>query len=84
MFANGATAHRLARQSRVTSYAAGRRAWTEVTAHADGSFSVTKGEDWYDSAGQPDYAWTTTKHATRAEAFAAAGLADPDAQPVAA
>jgi hypothetical protein len=71
------TARRIARESAVLSYSAGRTRWTEVLELAAGGFEVTQGEEWYDRNGERDYDWTTTRHATRAEAFAAAGIADP-------
>jgi hypothetical protein len=77
MLPNAPTAHRLAYESRVTSYSAGRTAWTEVRALSDGGFSVTLGDQWYDRNGERDYDFAVTRYATRAAAFAAAGIADP-------
>lgn len=78
-FANGASALRLAYESTGGSYGWDGRRWTEVQAHADGSFSVTKG--WEEvRRGERDYDWDTERYATRGEAFAAAGIADPQSE----
>jgi hypothetical protein len=74
---NAPTAHRLAYESRVTSYSAGRTAWAEVRVLSAGGFSVTLGDQWYDRNGERDYSWEVETFATRAAAFAAAGIADP-------
>lgn len=66
----------LARRKTITSYANGSTEWVSVEALETG-FSVTRGWETF-RMGERDYAFERELFASRAEAFAAAGLGDPD------